>query len=82
VEYLPGNGDHGHLEGDAAAVLITSAPIRSASSVASVRRKAVDSVGRHRDRIGVRKIAIRITMTAITTTEVFVSVKNVRYVCS
>ena len=32
--------------------------------------------------VQVRKIAIRITMTAITATAVFVSVTNVRYVCS
>jgi hypothetical protein len=75
------------------------------SGVASVRRKAVDSVGRHRGasggmfgieksrtepagsqpldhRVQVRKIAIKITMTAITATAVFVSVTNVRYMCS
>ena len=32
--------------------------------------------------VQVRKIAIRITMTAITAVAVFVSVTNVRYVCS
>ena len=30
----------------------------------------------------VRKIAMRITTTAITATEIFVKVTNVRYVCS
>src|SRR5215831_2343295 len=33
-------------------------------------------------RVQVRKIAIRITMTAITATLLFVSVTNVRYICS
>src|SRR5215831_7233369 len=60
-EHLAGTGDHGNLEGDAAAMLMTLAPILISfsfrldsdqrlisSSVASVRRKAVDSVGRHR----------------------------------
>jgi hypothetical protein len=60
-EHLAGNGDQGHLEGDPAAMLMTLAPILISfsfrlnsdqrlisSSVASVRRKAVISVGRHR----------------------------------
>lgn len=32
--------------------------------------------------VQVRKIAMRITMAAIATMETFVSVKNVRYICS
>jgi len=55
---LPGDGDHGY---DAATILMTLAPILTSfsfrldsdqrligSSVVSLRRKAVDSVGRHR----------------------------------
>jgi hypothetical protein len=106
LEYLSGNGDRGHLEGDAAAVLMTLALIRATAAVdrdrgtvgienpdfvpapgstaTSARNPAALTPGTGRlaadnpdHRVQVRKIAIRITMTAITATAVFVIVTNV-----
>jgi hypothetical protein len=92
VERLPGNGDVSPLEGDAAAMAddLGAGTCGSAGVVpradnltlSTSRLAADDPTIVAQFCVQVRKIAIRITMTAITTMPAFVSVTNVRYICS
>jgi hypothetical protein len=68
--------------GDSAAKLLSKDEARRGLSAASPRRAAAVWQMKKSRSVQVRKIAIRITITAITATKHFVSVTNVRYICS